>query len=118
MTAVVVWSEWRTLEKSYVANLPQSPGIYQVSCQAMDCVVYVGSATGRGGLRQRLSQRVDNPKRVLVSSTGAMGKNIDVVIGRRFKKHGMSWTAEGANNLLKLRTLCYNKNDWGEFWTK
>jgi len=53
------------LSKSYVAKLPESPGIYQVSCQATDCVVYIGSATGRGGLRQRLSQRVDDPKRYL-----------------------------------------------------
>jgi len=37
-------------------------------------------------------------ERVLVCSTGAMEKNIDVVIGRRFKKHGMSWTTEGANS--------------------
>jgi hypothetical protein len=41
-----------------------------------------------------------------------MEKNIDVVIGRRFKKPGMSWTKEGANNLLKLRILGYDKNDW------
>jgi hypothetical protein len=40
-------------------------------------------------------------KGVLVSSSGAMEKNIDVVIGRRFKRQGMSWTKEGANNLLK-----------------
>ena len=53
---------------------------------------------------------------VLVCSTGAMEKNIETVIGRRFKKHGISWTTEGANNLLKLRTLCYNKNDWEAFW--
>lgn len=65
MAAIIAWSEWRALEKSYVADLPQSPGIYQVSCQATDCVVYIGSATGRGGLRQRLSQRVDNAKRYL-----------------------------------------------------
>jgi len=57
-------------------------------------------------------------KRVLVCSTGAMEKNIDVVIGRRFKKHGMSWTTKGANNLLKLRTLWYNKIDWEAFWRK
>jgi hypothetical protein len=57
---------------------------------------------------------------VLVSSTGAMEKNIDVVIGRRFKKHGMSWTIQGVNNLLKLRTLWYNKIkiDWKAFWRK
>ena len=52
---------------------------------------------------------------VLVSSSGAMEKNIDVVIGRRFKKHGMSWTKEGANNLLQLRILRYDKTNWEEF---
>jgi hypothetical protein len=57
-------------------------------------------------------------KRVLVCSTGAIEKNIDVVIGRRFKKHGMSWTTEGANNLLKLRTLWYNHGDWEAFWAR
>jgi hypothetical protein len=57
-------------------------------------------------------------KKVLVSSSGAMEKNIDVVIGRRFKKQGMSWTKEGANNLLKLRILRYNKIDWEEFWKR
>jgi len=64
-----------------------------------------------------LKDRVE-AKRVLVSSSGAMEKNIDVVIGRRFKKQGMSWTKEGANNLLKLRILRYNKNDWEEFWER
>jgi len=57
-------------------------------------------------------------KEVLVSGSGAMEKNIDVVIGRRFKRQGMSWTKEGANNLLKLRILCYDKNNWEEFWER
>jgi hypothetical protein len=64
-----------------------------------------------------LKDRVE-VKRVLVSSSGAMEKNIDTVIGRRFKKQGMSWTKEGASNLLKLRILCYHKNDWEEFWER
>ena len=55
---------------------------------------------------------------MLVSSSGAMEKNIDVVIGRRFKRQGMSWTKDGANNLLKLRILCYNKWDWEKFWER
>ena len=44
-------------------------------------------------------------KRVLVCTTGAMERNIDMVIGRRSKKYGMSWTTEGVNNLFKLTTL-------------
>jgi len=64
-----------------------------------------------------LSGKVE-AKEVLVCSTGAMEKNIETVIGRRFKKHGMSWTTKGANNLLKLRTLWYNKSDWDAFWSR
>ncbi len=82
-----------------------------------DLVTYIEN--NRDGLygSRSLKDKVE-AKRVLVCSTGAMEKNIDIVIGRRFKKHGMSWTTKGANNLLKLRILCYNKNDWEAFWTK
>ena len=55
---------------------------------------------------------------MLVSSSGAMEKDIDVVIGHRFKKQGMNWTKEGANSLLKLRILRYDKNDWEGFWKR
>jgi len=80
-----------------------------------DLVAYIeNNWDGLYGSRS-LRDRVE-AKMVLVCSTGAMEKNIDVVIGRRFKKQGMSWTTEGVNNLLKLRTLCYNKNDWEAFW--
>jgi hypothetical protein len=64
-----------------------------------------------------LEDRVE-AKRVLVSSSGAMEKNIDVVIGRRFKRQYMSWMKEGANNWLKPGILRYNKNDWEGFWER
>jgi hypothetical protein len=57
-------------------------------------------------------------KKVLVCSTGAMEKNIDTIIGRRFKRHGMSWITVGVNNLLKLRTLLYNNSHWEAFWSR
>jgi len=81
-----------------------------------DLVTYIEN--NRNGLygSRSLRDKVET-KMVLVCSTGAMEKNIETVIGRRFKKHGMSWTTKGANNLLKLRTLWYNKNDWEVFWT-
>jgi hypothetical protein len=40
-----------------------------------------------------------------------MEKNIEVVIGRRFKRWGMCWSREGAQNLLKLRILRYDRED-------
>lgn len=35
--------------------------------------------------------------------TGAIEKNIETVIARRFKRWGMRWTRHGAHRLLKLR---------------
>ncbi len=42
----------------------------------------------------RLKGKVE-ARRVLVCGSEAMEKNIDIVIGRRFKKRGMSWSTEG-----------------------
>ena len=82
-----------------------------------DLVTYIEN--NRDGLygSRSLRDKVE-AKSVLVCSTGAMEKNIETVIGRRFKKHGMSWTTKGVNNPLKLRTLWYNKIDWEAFWRK
>ena len=40
---------------------------------------------------------------LLTRGTGAMEKNIETVIGRRFNRRGMRWTRRGAHRLLKLR---------------
>jgi len=48
--------------------------------------------------------------------SGAVEKNIEIIIGRRFKKQGMSWSKEGAQALLKLRVLKQNKEDWDKFF--
>ena len=39
----------------------------------------------------------------LTHGTGAMEKNIEIMIGRRFKRWDMRWTRRGAHHLLKLR---------------
>jgi len=48
--------------------------------------------------------------------SGAIEKNIELVIGRRFKKWGMSWSKDGANYLLKLRILKHDSEAWNAFW--
>lgn len=48
------------------------------------------------------------PKELLKVGSGAVEKNIDIVIARRFKLRGMSWSKEGAANLLALRLLYIN----------
>ena len=40
---------------------------------------------------------------LLTHGTGAREKNIEIMIGRRFKRWGMRWTRRGAHPLLKLR---------------
>ena len=82
-----------------------------------DLVSYIES--NRDGLygSRSLRDKVED-KTVLVCGTGAMEKNIDTVIDRRFKRHGQSWTTQGVNNLLKLWTLWYNKDDWEAFWSR
>jgi hypothetical protein len=82
-----------------------------------DLVTYIeNNRYGLYGSRS-LRDRVE-AKTVLVCSTGAMEKNIDTVVDRRFKRHGQSWSTKGVNNLLKLRTLCYNESDWNAFWSR
>jgi len=48
--------------------------------------------------------------------SGAIEKNIELVIGRRFKKWGMRWSKDGANYLLKLRILKHDREAWNDFW--
>ncbi|MBA7618555.1 hypothetical protein ES703_25885 [subsurface metagenome] len=59
------WSEWLLLDKKNLIRIPKFSGVYEISCQAVLCIVYIGSATGHGGLRQRLGQRINNPKKNL-----------------------------------------------------
>jgi hypothetical protein len=52
----------------------------------------------------RLRRQVSPQARPLLThGTGAMEKNIETVIARRFKRWGMRWTRRGAHRLLKLR---------------
>lgn len=82
-----------------------------------DLASYIeGNLDGLYGARA-LKDKV-RAKEMLVTSSGAMEKNIEVVIGRRFKRWGMCWTREGAQNLLKLRILRYDREDWSDFWQR
>ena len=50
------------------------------------------------------------PKELVKVGSGAVEKNIDIAIARRFKLRGMSWSKEGASNLLALRLIYLNKD--------
>ena len=52
----------------------------------------------------RLREQLSLPARlVAVVGSGAIEKQQDLAVGRRFKGQGMRWTRRGANRLLKLR---------------
>jgi len=55
---------------------------------------------GARRLREQLSPQA---KLVAVEGSGAVEKQMDLMVGRRFKGQGMRWTRRGANRLLKLR---------------
>ena len=41
--------------------------------------------------------------------SGVVEKAADIVVGRRMKRRGMSWSQQGANNLLALRVLALDE---------
>jgi len=44
-----------------------------------------------------------------VVGSGGIEKKIDLILCQRFKGRGMSWSWGGAQNLLKLRILRYDR---------
>ncbi|HZD08423.1 MAG TPA: UPF0236 family protein [Candidatus Limnocylindrales bacterium] len=52
------------------------------------------------------------------SGSGAIEKNIEVRINRRFKGQGRSWTKGGAEHLAQLVWLQSHPTDWTHWWTK
>jgi len=45
---------------------------------------------------------------VLTHGTGAMEKNVEIFIGRQFKRWGMRWTGRGAHALLKIKLYIFH----------
>lgn len=83
--------------------------------KANDLITYLkNNAHGIWGsktLKDKISQT-----EVLDVGSGIIEKNVDIVVSRRFKKRGMRWSKEGANNLLALRVLSLDENDWNKWW--
>ena len=91
--------------KALVRSLRQLVGADARSEQArQDLLGYVTRHAEAITAVDRLRPRVSPAARPLLThGTGAMEKNIETVIGRRFKRWGMRWTRRGAHHLLKLR---------------
>jgi hypothetical protein len=60
---------------------------------------------------------IENYRIVPFASSGPTEKGVDIVVARRFKRRGMSWTRRGASHLLRLRILRLN-GSWDRYWRK
>jgi len=73
---------------------------------ADDLITYI--ETNLDGIWAIDSLRGKIAKEVLVVGSGAIEKNVDIAVARRFKGRGMSWSKEGARNLMAFRIMCAN----------
>lgn len=46
------------------------------------------------------------------SGSGAVEKNVEVAINRRFKRQGRSWNPQRAERLLQLKLMMNNERQW------
>ena len=72
---------------------------------------YVYVRNNRDGIESSMRLRMDKAGR----GAGAVEPNIDKTIVHRFKRRGMSWSADGATALLKIRQVISN-NEWDDWW--
>jgi hypothetical protein len=58
---------------------------------------------------------IKNYTRTDLFGSGCVEKAVDVLISRRFKLRGMSWLKPGAQGMVKLKVLRYNRT-WNDHW--
>jgi transposase-like protein len=58
---------------------------------------------------------ISNHKDQIIHGSGYIEKGVDLMISRRLKMRGMGWKENGANAMLKLTLLRYNKQ-WDDYW--
>lgn len=58
---------------------------------------------------------IQNYTRTDLFGSGCVEKAVDVLISRRFKSRGMSWLKPGAQGMVKLKVLRYNRT-WNDHW--
>jgi hypothetical protein len=111
---------WRADSEAALAALSQSPLRVRRSAEFRVLFGYLlGNREGidawrqiPAGLRRGHGRRAPTVK----SGSGAVEKNIEVVINRRFKRQGRSWQPERAERLLQLSRLAADPQAWQRWW--
>jgi hypothetical protein len=60
---------------------------------------------------------IRNHRLVFIHGSGWIEKGVDLMISRRLKNRGMSWTTKGCSHILPFAILRYN-HQWGVYWNK
>jgi len=66
---------------------------------------------------QANAEGIRNLPRAALWGSGAVEKQVDVLVARRLKTRGMSWYRRGAAALQRLRVLKAN-GDWDRYWAE
>ena len=73
-------------------------------------------------LREELIEYVSNNLKAIAAhrtshlhGSGWIEKGVDLMISRRLKNRGMSWTRPGASHMIGFEVLLYN-NEWEQYW--
>jgi hypothetical protein len=79
-----------------------------------------GKATAQDELVMYIGNNADairNHRLVFIHGSGWIEKGVDLMISRRLKNRGMSWTTNGCSHMLPFAVLRYNRQ-WGVYWNK
>lgn len=61
------------------------------------------------------AEGIANLARFEATGSGAMEKTVDILVARRYKKRGMTWSRRGSGALMRLRLLKAN-GQWDAYW--
>ena len=66
---------------------------------------------------QSNAQAIRNHNLVNIHGSGWIEKGVDLMISRRMKNRGMSWTVSGSSHMIPFAVLRYNKQ-WDVYWSR
>lgn len=113
---------WKSDSEAVLEALRESPYRETRSLQFHDLFGYIlGNREGIDNwhaVPARLRRSIGRRLAPVRSGSGAIEKNIEVRIGRRFKRQGRSWTRTGADHLAQLLWLQAHPTDWTHWWNQ
>lgn len=63
------------------------------------------------------AEAIKNHRHVFIHGSGWIEKGVDLMISRRLKNRGMSWTVPGCSHMIPFAVLRYNRQ-WGVYWNR